>query len=226
MNMWLIISRRKVRYATFDEIEKFWLFLSRPRWIFGDRKMSVSQNDIALIEEKINKKRWSKSKSIFFSRQSKMKSICFLLLFFVENSKSNLEPYKWMFHKPYGTDVQLEPLFHSSTCRSSPLECFWLLPNKTRIEFPFSNEKFFFDSNGTLKIFKIHPTDNGIYHFHQKQRGQWLISKSMLNLHGAPFPSIWAEYWPNVRSENSKISIDFLVWISFSVHRRSRGDGW
>jgi len=59
--------------------------------------------------------------------------------------------------------------------------------------------KYFISLNGTLTITNIQSSDNGIYHFFKMNNSNWIVSKALLNLHGAPFDSIWLEYWPNVR---------------------------
>jgi len=113
--------------------------------------------------------------------------------------------YKWMYFKPYGSTVNLEPLFNNTEC-TTQAQCYWLLPNKyTRLNYPINQSitsKYFISPNGTLTIINIQSTDNGIYHFFIMNNSNWIVSKSLLNLHGAPFDSIWLEYWPNVRYLN------------------------
>ncbi len=111
--------------------------------------------------------------------------------------------YKWMYFKPYGTTVNLEPLFNNTQCISQS-QCYWLLPDKTtRINYPANSSsltsKYSISSNGILTVVNIQPSDNGIYHFFKTNNSNWIVSKALLNLHGAPFDSLWLEYWPNVR---------------------------
>ncbi|CAF0991882.1 unnamed protein product [Adineta steineri] len=112
-----------------------------------------------------------------------------------------MEQYKWMYFKPYGSTVNLEPLFNNTQCiRES--ECYWLLPDKhTRVNYPVNKTltaKYSIASNGILTIVDIQANDNGIYHFFKMNNSNWIVSKALLNLHGAPFDSVWLEYWPNV----------------------------
>ncbi|CAF1589204.1 unnamed protein product [Rotaria sp. Silwood1] len=111
-----------------------------------------------------------------------------------------MSQYKWMYFIPYGSTVNLEPLLNNIECNgASP--CYWLLPDKiNRLYYPLNkNEtKYSISSNGTLTIVDIQASDNGIYHFFIINNTDWLVSKSLLNLHGAPFDSLWLEYWPNV----------------------------
>ncbi len=98
--------------------------------------------------------------------------------------------------------MNLEPLFNDTLCNQS--QCYWLLPDKyTRLYYPFNEriqEKYLFGVNGTLTIVNIQSSDNGIYHFFKMNGSNWIISKALLNLRGAPFDSVWLEYWPNVRN--------------------------
>ena len=114
-----------------------------------------------------------------------------------------IEHYKWMYFKPYGSTVHLEPLFNDTQCLARS-QCYWLLPDRqTRLTFPLaggSTSKYALSSNGTLTIVDIQSSDNGIYHFFRMNQSQWIVSKSLLNLRGAPFASTWLEYWPNVSS--------------------------
>lgn len=108
-----------------------------------------------------------------------------------------------MYHQPYGSTVHLEPLFNQTICNNQT-PCHWLLPDKTiKYHYP-SNErppaKYSIASNGTLTIENIQSSDNGIYHFFRKNDANWTVSKAILNLRGAPYRSIWLEYWPNVTS--------------------------
>jgi len=107
-----------------------------------------------------------------------------------------------MYHQPYGSIVNLEPLFNNTECTTQS-ECYWLLPDKhTRLNYPLNGSitaKYSIGSDGILTIVNIQPTDNGIYHFFKKNDSNWIVSKALLNLHGAPFASLWLEYWPNVR---------------------------
>ncbi len=110
--------------------------------------------------------------------------------------------YKWMYLKPYGSTVNLEPLFNNTQCISRS-QCYWLLPDKqTRLNYPLNGStllKYSIATDGILTIINIQPSDNGIYHFFIMDNSNWIVSKSLLNLHGAPFDSLWLEYWPNVR---------------------------
>ncbi|CAF1041827.1 unnamed protein product [Adineta ricciae] len=128
--------------------------------------------------------------------------ICFLLLLsFIENGFCAKVEYKWMYHKPYGTTVHLEPLFNKTQCFPQS-QCYWLLPDKhTQIYYPVnasSSSRYTISSNGVLTIVDIQASDNGIYHFFQLENNKWIVSKALLNLHGAPFATLWLEYWPNV----------------------------
>ena len=106
-----------------------------------------------------------------------------------------------MYHKPYGTTVHLEPLFNKTQCFPQS-QCYWLLPDKhTQIYYPVNasaSSKYTISSNGILTIVDIQASDNGIYHFFQLENNKWIVSKALLNLHGAPFATLWLEYWPNV----------------------------
>lgn len=105
-----------------------------------------------------------------------------------------------MYHKPYGTNVNLEPLFDYSECTLQS-ECRWRLPNKTELKYPIDESltsKYSIALNGTLTIINIQSSDNGIYHFFMMNNSKQIVSKALLNLHGAPFDTIWLEYWPNV----------------------------
>ena len=111
-----------------------------------------------------------------------------------------MSPYKWMYFKPYGSTVNLEPLFNDTQCTDQS-QCYWLLPNNTRLNYPTTSNmiaKYSMASNGILTIVNIQPSDNGIYHFFRLNNSNWIVSKSLLNLRGAPFDSLWSEYWPNV----------------------------
>lgn len=114
-----------------------------------------------------------------------------------------MQPYPWMYFQPYGSTVRLEPLFNETQCTSRSSPCYWLLPDKhTRLDYPLneaSTSKYSMESNGILIIRDIQENDNGIYHFFRMNHSDWIVSKALLNLHGAPYPSIWLEYWPNVR---------------------------
>jgi hypothetical protein len=107
-----------------------------------------------------------------------------------------------MYYKPYGSTINLEPLFNDTQCTTES-QCYWLLPDKhTRLNYPINGSttsKYSILSNGTLIIVNIQPSDNGIYHFFRMNNSNWIVSKALLNLHGAPFDSLWLEYWPNVR---------------------------
>lgn len=113
-----------------------------------------------------------------------------------------MSQYKWMYFKPYGSTVNLEPLFNNSQCTVQS-QCYWLLPDKhTRLNYPITRSiasKYSISLNGTLTIINIQSDDNGIYHFFQMNNSNWIVSKALLNIHGPPFDSIWLEYWPNVR---------------------------
>ena len=112
-----------------------------------------------------------------------------------------MAPYKWMYFKPYGSTVNLEPLFNDTQCTNQS-QCYWLLPNNDRLNYPTTGSmtsKHSIASNGILTIINIQPSDNGIYHFFRMNNSDWIVSKSLLNLRGAPFESLWLEYWPNVR---------------------------
>lgn len=111
-----------------------------------------------------------------------------------------MTPYKWMYFKPYGSTVNLEPLFNNTQCLSQS-QCYWLLPDKhTRVNYPGNvTSKYSISTNGILTIDNIQPSDNGIYHFFKMNDSNWIVSKALLNLHGAPFESLWLEYWPNVK---------------------------
>ncbi|CAF1329728.1 unnamed protein product [Rotaria sordida] len=106
-----------------------------------------------------------------------------------------------MYFMPYGNTVHLEPLFNDTEC-IGPSSCYWLLPDKIeRLYYPLTETKplkYSMSSNGTLTIVNIQPSDNGIYHFFTMNNSDWIVSKALLNLHGAPFDSLWSEYWPNV----------------------------
>jgi len=113
-----------------------------------------------------------------------------------------MSQYKWMYFKPYGSTVNLEPLFNNTQCTTQS-QCYWLLPNKNgRLDYPLNESrtsKYSILSNGTLIIVNIQSSDNGIYHFFMMNNSNWIVSKALLNLHGAPFDTLWLEYWPNVR---------------------------
>ena len=130
----------------------------------------------------------------------------------IERISSIAEPFKWMHYKPYGTTVYLEPLFNDTICKQSS-DCYWLLPNRTRLNYPLNIERFTISPNGTLTIIGIQPIDNGIYHFFRRNSSDWIVSKALLNIHGAPFDSLWLEYWPNVSC--SRLSIRYLFVILF-----------
>ncbi|CAF4187173.1 unnamed protein product [Rotaria sp. Silwood2] len=125
----------------------------------------------------------------------------FILISIVKHGYCAMSPYKWMYFKPYGSTVNLEPLLNNTEC-IGPSSCYWLLPDKVKRLFYLSNEttasRYSISSNGTLTIVNIQPNDNGIYHFFAANNSDWIVSKSLLNLHGAPFDSLWLEYWPNV----------------------------
>ncbi len=111
-----------------------------------------------------------------------------------------MSSYPWMYFKPYGSNVNLEPLFNETQCNDQ-LQCYWLLPDKQQLN--YSNrgsikERYSISSNGVLTIVNIQPGDNGIYHFFKMNNSGWVVSKALLNVHGAPFDSLWLEYWPNV----------------------------
>ena len=107
-----------------------------------------------------------------------------------------------MYFEPYGSTVYLEPLFNDTQC-TTPSQCYWLLPDKTtRLYYPLNGStqsRYAIGFNGVLTIGDIQASDNGIYHFFRMNNSEWIVSKALLNLHGAPFPSLWLEYWPNVR---------------------------
>lgn len=133
-----------------------------------------------------------------------------------------------MYHLPYGSTVHLQPLFNQTECRTSS-QCYWLLSDGfTRINYPFVEKidsKYSFASNGTLTIRNIQSDDNGIYHFFRLNQSKWIVSKAFLNLHGAPFPSVWAQYWPNVRRFSLCFcSSEILTTVSLGS-RRSRCNG-
>jgi hypothetical protein len=106
-----------------------------------------------------------------------------------------------MYYKPYGSVVHLEPLQDRIQCNRQS-SCYWLLPDRrTRLDYPLTDAvktKYSLSSNGTLTIADIQQFDNGIYHFFHMNRNDWIVSKSLLNIRGAPFDSFWSEYWPNV----------------------------
>ena len=108
-----------------------------------------------------------------------------------------------MYHQPYGSTVRLEPLFNQTDCTIRSSQCYWLLPDKhTRLNYPLTGNltsKYTIESDGILIIRDIQESDNGIYHFFRMNNSQWIISKALLNLRGAPYASLWLEYWPNVR---------------------------
>jgi hypothetical protein len=120
----------------------------------------------------------------------------------IKNGSCAMPQYKWMYLKPYGSTVNLEPLFNNTQCISRS-QCYWLLPDKqTRLNYPLNGStllKYSIATDGILTIINIQPSDNGIYHFFIMNNSNWIVSKSLLNLHGAPFDSLWLEYWPNVR---------------------------
>jgi hypothetical protein len=120
----------------------------------------------------------------------------------IKNGSCAMPQYKWMYLKPYGSTVNLEPLFNNTQCISRS-QCYWLLPDKqTRLNYPLNGStllKYSIATDGILTIINIQPSDNGIYHFFIMDNSNWIVSKSLLNLHGAPFDSLWLEYWPNVR---------------------------
>jgi len=106
-----------------------------------------------------------------------------------------------MYFKPYGSTVNLEPLFNDTQCTAQS-QCYWLLPDKyTSLYYPINGNaimKYKISSNGILTINNIQSNDNGIYHFFRMNNSKWIVSKALLNLHGPPFDSVWLEYWPNV----------------------------
>jgi len=135
---------------------------------------------------------------------------------------SQVPEYKWMYHKPYGSTVELEPLFNQTNCNSQT-ECYWLLPDKIT-KYSYSSkenipQKYSISPNGILIIKDIQSSDNGIYHFFQKNNSQWVVSKALLNLHGAPYPTVWSEYWPNV-IETISIVKSFCFFFVFLLGRR------
>ncbi len=91
---------------------------------------------------------------------------------------------------------------YDTQCDVQP-QCYWrLLDGHTRLNYLISGStasRYLISPNGTLTIVNITPSDNGIYHFFRMNNSNWIVSKSLLNLHGAPFDSLWSEYWPNVR---------------------------
>ena len=107
-----------------------------------------------------------------------------------------------MYFKRYGSTVNLEPLFDGIQCIDQA-ECYWLLPDKqTCLKYPYNDSrtsKYSMAFNGTLTIVNIQSSDNGVYHFFIMNNSNRMVSKSLLNLRGAPFDSLWSEYWPNVR---------------------------
>ncbi|UJR22138.1 hypothetical protein I4U23_025202 [Adineta vaga] len=131
----------------------------------------------------------------------KMQICFFLLILITKNIFCTTVHYKWMYHKPYGTTVNLEPLFNQTQCLPQS-QCYWLLPDKyTRLTYPINtslSSKYTIAADGVLTIVDIQSSDNGIYHFFQMNNSNWIVSKALLNLHGAPFASLWLEYWPNV----------------------------
>ncbi|CAF1464286.1 unnamed protein product [Rotaria magnacalcarata] len=124
-----------------------------------------------------------------------------ILISCVNDVHGAMSQYKWMYFQPYGSTVNLEPLFNYTECTGQS-QCYWSLPNKfTRLVYPLNSSttsKYSIASNGILTIINIQPSDNGIYHFFKLNNSEWIVSKSLLNLHGAPFESLWLEYWPNV----------------------------
>ncbi|CAF1077780.1 unnamed protein product [Didymodactylos carnosus] len=123
----------------------------------------------------------------------------FLICFQSSRIESKIDRYAWMYYEPYGSTVSLVPLKNVGLC-DDPKNCYWETPSKQQLNVANSihNDKYELKTNGTLIIKNINSNDNGIYHFHKQNKSQHLVSKALLNLHGAPFRTLWLEYWPNV----------------------------
>ena len=107
--------------------------------------------------------------------------------------------YPWMYYLPYGLAVTLKPLFKNDTEFVSIRSCKWVTPGQVAL-YPdmrnFDVDRYSIDkARCQLTIYNNQKDTNGIYHC---VINDVLISKAMLNVHGAPKSSLLEEYTPNL----------------------------
>lgn len=107
--------------------------------------------------------------------------------------------FPWMYYLPYGEDVTLRPLYKNKTEDMLIKSCKWTTPNQVDLRPEMSNydvNRYYIErSNCELTIYNNQKDTNGVYHC---TVNDFLISKAMLNVHGAPKASLLEEYTPNL----------------------------
>jgi hypothetical protein len=107
--------------------------------------------------------------------------------------------YPWMYYLPYGLSVTLKPLFRNESELVTIRSCKWTTPNNVDLYpdmYNYDVNRYSIDkARCELTIYNIQKDTNGIYHC---VINDYLISKAMLNVHGAPKASLLEEYTPNL----------------------------
>jgi hypothetical protein len=107
--------------------------------------------------------------------------------------------YPWMYYLPYGQSVTLKPLFRNESEFVTIKSCKWVTPKGVEFYpdlYNYDVNRFSIDkARCELTIYNNQRDTNGIYHC---VINDLLISKAMLNVHGAPKNSLLEEYTPNL----------------------------
>lgn len=107
--------------------------------------------------------------------------------------------FPWMYYLPYGETVTMRPLYKNDTGSVVVTSCKWTSPLNVLLNpdaITYDKNRYFIDKNNCeLTIFNIQPETNGVYHC---LVNDFLISKAMLNVHGAPKRTVLEEYTPNL----------------------------
>jgi hypothetical protein len=107
--------------------------------------------------------------------------------------------YPWMYYVPYGLSVTLKPLFRNESEFVTIRSCKWTTPHHVDLYpdmYNYDVNRYSIDkARCELTIYNIQKNTNGVYHC---VINDYLISKAMLNVHGAPKASLLEEYTPNL----------------------------
>ena len=104
-----------------------------------------------------------------------------------------------MYYLPYGHDVTLKPLYANKTERILIKSCKWTTPANVDLipDIYISDPNRYSIDRSTcwLTIFNNQADTNGVYHCTVNSA---LVSKAMLNVHGAPKATLIEQYTPNL----------------------------
>jgi hypothetical protein len=126
--------------------------------------------------------------------------VIFLVLLEYHSALANNVYYPWMYYLPYGRTVTLRPLFRNETNDFVTIRsCKWLTPKQIELNPDMLNydvTRYGIDkARCELTIYNNQKDTNGVYHC---VINDYLISKAMLNVHGAPKSNLLEQYRPNL----------------------------